>query len=310
MSALVPTLSALLEHADALFDAGRVPAARAAFELLLERAQDRSDRAMEAVSRAMLARCHLRRKDVDAARDALSHAQRALRLADRPDARRRVRSSEARLFVVESRLDEDPERAEAAREGLRSYLDWARDNALWADAIDACRLLADATSRDEDRASWLQMAVDLGVEHDLDELTGVVFNDLAVTLELLERPEEALEAWEQAHSRFRRGGSARQRVTAAWAAGTLAVRLDDYPLAQERLEEAVRDAEPADDCGDLLALALADLAQVHASAGDVPEAGRALVRALKLAREHDLAQAWPERWRAMRDQARRLDLEE
>lgn len=315
MSALVPTLRSLLDHADALFEAGRIPAARAAFEDLLERAQDKSDTATESMARTMLARCLLRRKDVDGARDALDEAARRLP-THHMEASRRYQAAVARVHVAlaaraaeNSGPEELTEARDRAVEGLRRYLDWARDRESWTEAIDACRLLGETARTDEDRASWLQMGVDVGVEHEIEALTGRVYNDLAVTFESLDRPEAALDAWEQAHHWYRRHGAVRQIVSAAWAAGALACRLEDWPLAQIRLEQAIAAAEPADDCGDLLALALADLSRVHEASGDTIEARRSMIRAVQLGREHDLMRAWPERWRALREQARRLELD-
>ena len=199
--------------------------------------------------------------------------------------------------------------ATRAAEGLRAYLDWARDAGAWEEAIDACCLLASTSRTNEDKASWLHMAADLAAQHELDALGGKVFHDLAVVLELLERHEDALDAWENAARRHAMTGTVRQQVSAAWAAGSIAIRLEDYALAQTRLEAAARAAEPTDDCGDLLALALADLAIVHELTGDVVEARRSLLRALVLARENDLVTNWPNRWRTMGEQARRLDVE-
>lgn len=324
MSALVPTLRSLVDHADALYDAGRVAAARTAYEDLLERAQEKGDRGSEVIARCMLARCHLRRKDLDAARDAMHHARRGMAYAERPDVARRYQAANARLIVAEAEAPPvdrddpygepsyDPDPAGAAiraTEGLRDYLDWARENGAWEEAIDACCLLASTSRTNEDKASWLHMAADVAAEHELDALGGKVFHDLAVVLELLDRHDDALEAWENAARRHAQTGTVRQQVSAAWAAGSIAIRLEDFALAQTRLEKAVHDAEPADDCDDLLALALADLAIVHELTGDVVEARRVLIRALQLARENDLVSAWPDRWRTLADQARRLEVE-
>ncbi len=323
MSALVPTLRSLVDHADALYEAGRLAVARSAYEDLLERAQEKGDRGSEVIARCMLARCHLRRKDLDAARDAMHHARRGMPYAERPDVARRYQAANARLLVAEAEAPQDRDdpygeasygrdpvgSAAGATEGLRDYLDWARENGAWEEAIDACCLLATTSRTNEDKASWLHMAADLAAEHELDALGGKVFHDLAVVLELLERHEDALEAWENAARRHAHTGTVRQQVSAAWAAGSIAIRLEDFALAQTRLERAAHDAEPTDDCGDLLALALADLAIVHELTGDVVEARRSLIRALALARENDLVSAWPERWRTMGEQARRLEVE-
>lgn len=325
MSALVPTLRSLVDHADALYDAGRVGAARTSYEDLLERAQEKGDRGSEVIARSMLARCHLRRRDIDAARDCMHHARRGLPYAERPDVARRYQAANARLLVAEAEAPQtdrddpygetsyDRDRTAAvtrATEGLRDYLDWARESGAWEEAIDACCLLAASSRTNEDKASWLHMAADIAAQHELDALGGKVFHDLAVVLEVLERHEDALEAWENAARRHAQTGTVRQQVSAAWAAGSIAIRLEDFALAQTRLEKAVRDAEPTDDCGDLLALALADLSIVHELTGDVVEARRALIRALALARENDLVSTWPDRWRTMGEQARRLDVDQ
>lgn len=305
MTVLVPTLRSLLDHADALFSAGRVQAARAAYEELLERAQEKTDRSTEAIARTMLARCLLWRKDFDGARDAWQEA--GLRLPkEHPEAVWRHRATQARLAVADAARDGgDPREAQA---DLRDYLDSARAAGAWREAIDACFLLCEGAKL-EDRLAWLQLATDIGSEHSVDSLLGRAWHDLATVLEQLERQDAALDAWENAYTYYKRTGTTRQVVSAAWAAGSLACRVEDWPLAQTRLEQAIAAAEATDDCGDLLALALADVARVHDSAGDVIEARRVMLRAIAMAREYDLARDWPERWDGLRLQAKALDLD-
>lgn len=299
MSGLVTTLRTLLGQADAHFAAGRLAAARATYEELLERSQERGDRGMEVIARAMLARWALRRRDTEAAREHLDQARDRLDPSHR-EAHGRWRAADAHLALTEDR--------EAGRERLRDWLRWAEQVEVWDGAVEACRLLADGRPADE-RASWLQRAVDLASEHDLDAILPIVYGELAAALDELGRAEEALSAWDHALDGHRRGGAPRAIASCAWAAGAIACRLEDWPLAQERLDEAIRAASDTEDARDLLALALADSARVHDASGDVIEARRVMLRALAIAREEDLARVWPERWAAMREQARRLELD-
>jgi tetratricopeptide (TPR) repeat protein len=293
---LTTTLHRVLESADAAFEAGRTPAARAAYEDLLERAQGRTDRPMEVIARAMLARCHLRRKDPDAAREQLDLARQRLD-AGHVASVGRWRASRARLAIF----------AEEGLAEVRAYLDWAEERQVWSDAIDACELLA--ATNGPDRAVWLQRAVDLGVEHEVEAPLGRVHAALAGAFEQEDRLDEALDAWQQALAWYQKcGGTTRQIVGAAWAVGVLAIRTDDWPLAQRSLERATVLAEATDDCGDLLALALSEVARIHEASGDVIEARRVLLRSLAVARTHDLPRLWPERWNEIQLQARALEI--
>jgi tetratricopeptide (TPR) repeat protein len=292
---LTTTLHRVLESADHNFEAGRTPAARAAYEDLLERAQARTDHPMEVIARAMLARCHLTRKDLDAAHEQIDRAQ---RLLDSGHA-----ASVARWHAAAARVAIDAGRSDAAR----AYLGWAEARDRWADAIDACELLA--VSGAADRAVWLQRAVDLGVEHEVDAPLGRLYAGLATFAEADGRVDEALDLWQSAYGAYQKSGAAtRLIVGAGWAVGVLAVRTEDWPLAQRHLDRVVTLAEAADDCGDLLSLSLAELARIHEASGDVIEARRVLLRAIGVARSHDLAGMWPERWRDVERHARALEV--
>jgi len=312
MPALVPTLRTLLAQADAHFVDGRLGDALDAFDLLLERSQERADRATQVVARSMIARCLLRKRDVDGARTQL---QTAALLIDpvHLESHGRYRAGLARLALRESM-------PEVAREELRAYLQWAEEARAHPEVVDACLLLADQVDlaerdeelnrrRLEERASWIQRGIEHAIAHDVGRRLGSAYNDLAVALDQLSRPSAALEAYQEALVSYRSYGTRRQLVGAAWAVGSSACRLEDWPLARARLEEAIEGAERAEDCPDLLALALVDLALVHEASGDVVDARRLVIRAVALAREQGLSQVWPARWTAMLDYARSLDLE-
>jgi tetratricopeptide (TPR) repeat protein len=294
--ALVTTLNARLEAAVALHELGRFGAALAAFEDLIGRAQERRDRPVEVVGRSMAARCLLRRRDVDGARE---HLQAAGELVDpvNVDAHAAYRGALARLAVAESQLEE-----------LRNYLDWAERHAHAASVVDACRLLA-RHSEGEDQAVWLergeQEADAAGLQADL----GSLCTELGAALDQLGRADEALAAYERALGHHRRSGSPRQLVGACWAAGATAIQLEDWPLARQHLEEAVQLGGEVEEAFDLLALALGDLARVHEAAGDVVEARHLVLRSVKIARDQDLPSLWPTRWQSLVQLGRSLELD-
>lgn len=298
MRALVTTLRTVLVQADVHFEAGRVPQARTGFEDLLERAQERTDRPMEVIARAMLARCHLKRRDPEAARTELDLAEHLVD-PEHLESHGRYRAARARLAI-------EGGAPSATREELRAYLRWAEDAGAAALVVDAALLLA---AHDEDPEPWLERAIDHALGTGVDKPLGHAYASLAALLDERERHEEALEAYQQALQWHRRAGSPRQVVAAGWAAGSVACRLEDHPLARTLLEDAVKGAEEAEDCGDLLALALADLAVVYEAAGDVIEARRLLIRSSALAREQDLPRFWPERWRSLVAHGKRLELD-
>ena len=300
MAALVPTLRSLLAQADALFAEGRVPAARRAYEELVQRAQEKPDRLTEAMARAMLARCLLKLEGPDAARAQLELAERT---ADARDVETRARLLSARVRL---QVEEGPPRE--ARGALREYLAFAEDERLGDVILDACLLLA-VGAPPKERAEWLDRGIVQAVELGADALLGRACGELAHALDQLEQGDAALEAYQQSLRWHRQRGRGRETVAAGWAVGALACRLEEWPLARSALEEAVAVGERLTDCEDLVALALADLASVYEAAGDVIEARRILLRALARGREQQLGAQWPDRWDAIRRHARRLELE-
>lgn len=296
---LVTTLRSLLAQADAHFDSGRIAQARAAFEDLLERSQEKTDHAMEVVAHTMLAHVHLRRRDPEAARHEIGLA------AERLDPNHL--ESHARYRAVLARLALADSAPEVARQELLDYLRWSEEVGAHGQTVDAALLLAEA-DRDDQRA-WLQRAIDSALENGVEDRLAGAYTSLGAVLDAAGRHEEALEAWEQAHAYQLRFGTPRQVVAAAWAVGALACKLEDWPLALSRLDEAVSGAERAEDCDDLLALALADVAKVYEAAGDVIEARRLLLRAATLARQQDLPRFWPDRWHDLLEHGRRLELD-
>lgn len=296
MPALVTTLNARLQAAEALHELGRFGAALTAFEDLVVRAQERRDRPIEVVGRSMAARCLLRRRDLDGARE---HLQSAGELVDpvHIDAHASYRAALARLAVAENQTGE-----------LRRYLEWADQHAHAPSVVDACRLLAQHAEV-EDRSSWLERAEQEAEASGLSAELGSLRTELAAALEELGRIDEAMAAYERALVAHRDGGSPRQLVGACWASGATAIRLDDWPLARTRLEEAVQLGDSAEETFDLLALALGDLARVYQAAGDIVEARRLLLRSVKLARDQDLPSVWPARWQSLVSLGRDLELD-
>lgn len=299
MPALVPTLRRLLDHADALYAGGRVGGAQQAFEELVERAQERSDRAMQAVAFSMLARCALRRRDPPSARDLL---QRAAAVLDPLHL-----ESHVRYRAALARLVREEEQGARLVEELRHYLAWADEHGTPAAQVDAAELLAAATEGEE-RLHWLQAAADIAVAHRVVDRLTPVLTSLGASFDDAGRTSEALHAYEQALEAALAGGTPRERVGARWAVGAAAGRLEDWPLSRTRLEEAVREAQDDPGCHDLLALALADLAKVYEAAGDVIEARRLVLRAGAMARETDVESFAPDRWRALVAYAKQLEL--
>ncbi len=298
----VTTLHTLLAQADGLYEEGRIPAARSALEELLERAQARADNGMVVTARSMLARCYLRRRDLEAVR---AHLRDAAALLDPAhlESHGRYRAALARLAIL------DASRA-TARQELLDYLRWATGAGAQEQALDAALLLADDSRDDlDDKVSWLQRGIEHALYRGVSRRLGYAYNELAAALDRLERTEEALEAYRRALATHREHGTSRQVTAALWAVGASAARGEDWPLARATLEEAVERAGESDESSDLLPLALADLAVVHEASGDVVDARRLTLRALGLAREQDLARFWPERWRVMVDYARSLDLD-
>lgn len=301
MKALVTTLTARIEAADALLDQGRLGAATTAWQDLLDKAQDKADRAAETIARAMIARCLLAGKEPDAERARVHLRAVEPTLDDQPvDAQARVQGTRARLHL-HGPPPHDPE-------PLRDYLRWADEHGHAASVVDACLLLAHA-STGEERATWLSRAVDEAEFSGRIGEAGRLALQLGGLLDSLDRPEEAVRAYKRALAHQESHGTPRGIVSAAWAKGAVQARLEDEPDAREALELAVRRAEATEDARDLLALALADLARVVESAGDVVEARRLVLRAVRIAKEEDLPSLWPDRWQALVRHGRALELD-
>lgn len=298
MPSLVPTLLHRLARADGLLASGRPAQAREAFEALLEAAQDAGDRALEVVARSTLARMALRQHAVDEARALLAAAGRVLDPNHLPG-HLRYREALVRLAIEESPPS-------VARDEIRRYLAWAESQELGAAVIDATLLLADFTSGAE-RVELLERGIDRAEALEATSRLGEACLRLGATLEP-DAPEAALEAYEQARGWLERHGTRRDVVGVAWAIGHTAARVEDWGRARDALDGARRLAEGADDCDDLLTWLLADLAMVEATAGDVVEGRRLMVRARALGATHQLPSLWPDRWADVERRARALDL--
>ncbi len=287
-----------LREADAAFHAGWLPRARTMYEHLLDHAQAQGDHALEAASRAMLARCLMRRRDPDLAEEQLRCA--------REVAHGVPADVEARLRAVEVRFHAVDTHGPALANRMREYYDWGVEHDEGA-AFDAAGLLAEHATGDE-RVDWYQRALEHGRTAGLTARLGGLCHALAATLEGQDRLVEAMDAYGTALELHDQLGDRRQVVASRWAIGALAARTEDWITAQESLQAAVDTASQGMDCEDLLALALADLAGVHQEWGDDIEARRLLLQGLAIGREIALAQIWPERWDSMLKHAQRLEV--
>ena len=245
MPALVPTLASSLAQADAWFAAGRVGVARQAFGELVERAQDKSDRATEGIARSMLAWCALKARDLDGARDALRAA------VDRIDpghheAYGRYRRVLARLAIEAS------DRPTALQE-TRDYLEWAEQADRPVESLDACLLIA-GLSDVQDRVEWLERGIERAVRSGGSRDLGRAYNALGAALDQLDRADDALEAYQQAlrWQSERHPQGTRPVVAATWAVGAAACRTEAWPLAQDSLEQALAMALHDTECADLV----------------------------------------------------------
>lgn len=293
------SLYSRLEEADALIRIGRIGAARMAFNALLEASQDRQDQSTETIARAMLAACAIRYGDLDGARARLDEA----RERAQPD----NIAAEARLRAVEVRLTLADDDTDSGERAVHEYVGWAEDHRSWPQAVDGYRLLADIDATD--RAFWLRRAVQTALDYGLRDECGNLYNDLAIALDGIDRADEAFEAYRQALAWYRRTGTTGQVAAACWAVGSVAVQQQDWGTAESHLAEAIRITAGGDEHRDIHAIALSDLARIHAASGDVVEARRVMIRALAIAREVDLPDQWPERWATMAGFARELELD-
>ncbi|TNE90662.1 MAG: hypothetical protein EP330_07680 [Deltaproteobacteria bacterium] len=298
MSQLVSTLRSLLDEADGHLRARRPQKARSAYERLLEQAQERADRPMVVMARAMLARVAVQRRALDEAQAMLDEAASWLDPGHH-ESRGRMYAARVRWIAASG----EP----ALHDTLREYLDWADRAEQWEEAVDASALLAEHAADTQDSVQWLERAIDIARLHGVSRRLGGLYTHLASLHERDGNGREALRAHQAARSAHLDHGDRQDQVRSTWAVGASAVSVEDWPLAQQRLEEALSLAEGEADVQGLVPVVLADLATVYAASGDVIEARRAMQKALDLAREQDLASWWPERWAAMTRQSDALD---
>jgi len=299
MRSLVPTLSRVLAQADTHFLEGHFAAARKQYATLMERAQDKADRSTEAVARAMLAWCALKSRDFDTAERLLERVDDLL-----PNG---TMDAESRVRRVRIRLTAELEDRPSAKDSCRAFLAWAEEHDRSEDALDACMLLA-SWAEVEERVTWLERGLDRA-DGAPPVMAARAYTELGTALDQIDQPDEALRAYAQALESYRGLGASRALVAAEWAVGASATRLEDWPLAQLRLEAALKGAQKRDDCTDLEVWIRADLATTYASAGDVIEARRQVLQAVQAADEQQLDQLWPERYAVLREQARQLEVE-
>jgi len=297
--ALVPTLNTLLGRADQLFEEARLAKALELYEQLLAQSQENLDRSTEVIARCRIAECYVMRNEPVAAEEQLQRAKERL-----DDTHLRV---VARYRWAHIRWVLAIENDSAKKEALDDYVRWADASAQYALVIDGCRLLAEH-GNPEERISWLERALQVGQESQTTEHLGRISNDLAAALDGAGRAVEALETYEMALGWHRLRGSVRDQVGACWAIGSVALREEDFPLAFERLKEAIQMAGNAPEYQDLAALALSDLARAHFETGDVIEARRLLLQAIDQARAVDLATTWNQAWQEMHRLAASLEL--
>jgi tetratricopeptide (TPR) repeat protein len=298
MRALVTTLRSLLADGDRHHEQGQTARASVAYERLLQAAQERGDRQMETIAKAMLARVLVKRRDLDGAEAHLKDSEG--KVAEYPAAEGRWRGSRARLIEATSPRDE-------AVAAFEEYLHWAQDRGVPDAVVDAATLLAGA-SAPERRMRWLRLAIDHATDHGLERPLGRLYTHLAALLDQAGDHEAALAAYETAVPWHRQSGSVRDVVGALWAAGAAACRAEDWPTGRTYLDQAVEDGQGTDHCLDLVALSLFDLARVYEAAGDPIEARRLVIRGMALARDESLPQFWPDRWASMLEYARHLEL--
>jgi tetratricopeptide (TPR) repeat protein len=291
-------LRSILEQADSHYERGHYGAASQSFEALLQRAQEKTDRPMEVVARAMLAKCLLRRRDVEGATDHLRLA------AMHIDPVHLESYGRYRGSLIRVAMEEHPA---VGRKETIDYLRWAEEHHLDAHVVDACMILSGGAPLDE-RLQWLTRGIDFALDHGTQLNLGRAYNDLGAAFDQLGQEEEALESYQQALAWHRRLGSDRDVASACWAVGALACRVEDWPMARELLEDARAVCERTEGCMDIHSFSTADLAQAYEAAGDVIEARRLVLDALKSAREQNLAEIWPQRWQALIKHADRLDV--
>jgi tetratricopeptide (TPR) repeat protein len=275
---------------------GRVDRARDACELAIERAQARADVQSELQARGWLAVCMARRRDWEQVDRELATMDAAARLLGEAE-RLAVWAAHARVETLRG----------GGLEAAQRWWKHAFELQSWEDVVDAALHAAWAADGVEKRF-WLERAADVADEHARSWRVRV-YTDVAVAAEKLGDIERAHAAWSQLLDAARSAGApVPQEARAGCALGAFAVAREDWPLAERRFLEALRVAE-SDPQAEVWAIrARVGLAEIQEAAGDVVEARRILVEALRRAHENALAEDAPAVWDHLAGVARRLEL--
>jgi hypothetical protein len=278
-----------------------VPASRRAWEDLVQRAQDKRDRATEVVARSMLARCLLRMQQRDEARHELSLAARVVDPVHGP-AMARYRGALARLAVEEGPARRGPSGA-ARLPALGRGVPHRRAAARRREPAERRARAAGARRRPRARPRARSRARPRGRPR--GDVRGVGLRPRRHRRHRA-RPDRVDRGADPPPGPGARPPRGRVRL-GRWGRRVPPRGLAPRPHAARRC--AVGVPSGARGCEDLVALVLGDLSLVYEAAGDVVEARRLVLRALRTGREHHLASAWPERWAGLHAQARRLEVE-
>lgn len=274
---LVATLQQRLMDADTLLLRRQYVRAEARYGEVIEGAQACVDVDLEVAARAMLVRSLLFMRRPEEAHAHLREAE---------SSRERVRrETQARLWgslVRYARVMCPSEEADALAE---SYLSWAERHGLGSALLDAC-LLRCHTLPSAQRANRIERVLALvRPMHRSTRLEAQAERRLAQSLEAIDEPWLARDAYRRAGERYEALGQVRAFLLMTWAVATLCCKMEDWSAAARCMERLLPGVEPGGPHPELGAMVYTIQGRICLARGDDVGGRQAISEGLRSARE-------------------------
>ncbi len=184
--------------------------ARRAFEIAARAAQANGDRIVQVEALALVARCYFLEGLPADGQLWLEQAE-ELSVPEEPLGFSRCR--QVRGLFERSRGNDA-----LALEIFEGLYDYCRDNGLFERALSAAHDLALLAPLDG-QVVWARRAIDAAQKGGNEALLAILWNNLGLTYDSMERPMEALASYRRARWYHYRTGGAREKLIADWAVG-------------------------------------------------------------------------------------------
>ncbi|MDA1267214.1 MAG: tetratricopeptide repeat protein [Planctomycetota bacterium] len=283
--------AAFFDETMALFQARKYERARDGFQLVAYEADRQGDARVEVEACAMVARCYSIERNLPQGEFWL---ERARELATPTEARGWARYQVVLGIFQRARGDR-----ESAAETFSELYAYCRERGMLQMAIDAAHHAA-IVATGEDQVTWGRKGLAAARDAGEERWQAVLWNNLGMALDGLERYPEMLEAYEQARHFHARTGGEREVLLADWAlarALRLNGQLDRAWASQQdvlRRAEERQTREPGRANHEWVAYSLWELGELAIARADAELARASFERCLAIMHEVGLRQIWPD----------------